>query len=225
MAMTWEDQKMNVITAAVVVVIGGMVAWHLFGGETGKAGHPTPSAGFAAPSAAPAGATGHPEPTATTSPAAATPVAPASIPLGESFAGQAANPTPVASPTPGRLPGVVVRKNLHTLQGDIQVLQQEVQELSTALANLRQAQLVEARRTRVRLDALAASHAAGTPPTWTFHRQLVGYHLQSIGGTQAWLTNPAGETVIARAGEHLPGLQILAIAPQGVKTSAGWLGF
>jgi len=46
-----------------------------------------------------------------------------------------------------------------------------------------------------------------------------------MGETEAWLTNPDGETVIARAGEHLPGMTIIAVTPDGVKTSAGWLGF
>lgn len=228
MALTWEDQKMNVITAGVVLVVGGMVAWHLFGGQVGAAHHRQAAAqGFAA---APAAATSAVPPPAM--PVAGTPGTsqpPAAIAVGGSpgmaYAGTQ-NPAPVTESAPsGALPVAALQSQLAPIESNITTLQQEVQELSTALGKMRNRQILDERQTRVRLDAVAQASQPFAAKPWNTHSEIAGYRLQSIGETEAWLTNPDGQTVIASAGTHLPGLEILAIAPQGVKTSRGWLGF
>ncbi len=217
MAMTWEDQKMNVLTAGVVLVVGGMVAWHLFGGGGSTAQHPAAKPAAFANTAASVPAS---SPAAMPVAAAAYPGTPASI-----APGGTSNPVPVGSSHPTTVSAQAVKEELKPIVENIDTLQQEVQELSTALGKAREQQAVEARRTKVQLEALAAAANPYGGKLFPTQREVAGYRLQSLGQTQAWLTNPDGETVIARPGERLPGLRVLAIAPQGVRTSRGWLGF
>jgi len=233
MALTWEDQKMNVITAGVLLVVGGMVAWHLFGGQGSAAHHRHAAAtGFAAaPAASTSAVPSGPVPPRAT-PVAGTPggsQTPAAITVGGSPGAayaQTQNPASVTGTAPsGTVPVAALQSQLQPIESNITTLQQEVQELSTAMGKLDQRQILDERQTRVRLDAVARDSQPFAGKAWNTHSEVAGYRLQSIGETEAWLTDPDGQTVIARAGTRLPGLVILAIAPQGVKTNRGWLGF
>lgn len=220
MALTWEDQKMNVITAGVVLVVAGMLAYHLhlFGmGEAAPAkASGTTSAAFASAPAAPSQAA---------SSGTGLPMAPASY---GGTGSQAPGPTvepPMAVTTAQAQPSTGVTQSIQHLQGDVSELKDDLAILSASIGKVQQKQIAADRAMTVRLQALAAQKtdiAAQAPAT---RQEIAGYRLQSIAENQAWLTNPDGQTVIARPGAHLPGLSILSIAPYGVRTSAGWLGF
>ncbi len=138
--------------------------------------------------------------------------------------------TPLASPSEasssasaGKLVPVAA---LNSMQVELVQMQREIQALSTAMGRMDAHTIDTERHLEQRLHRVAKrSHDPFAGAAMATRSAVAGYRLQSIGETEAWLSNPDGETVIARAGEHLPGLTILAVAPQGVKTSAGWLGF
>lgn len=250
--MDWQAQKMNIIIGGIVVVIAGMMAYkfHIIGGGDSTAPHKTAPAAFAAPaSALPAtqkqapstAAPAAPVPVATATPpsAMATPPdqslgTPASISMGGSSSGQTSQPsvsegevTPISTTaTTQSAAGSTVAKDMASLHQEVLQIQSEVQELSDDMGKMQEHDIMAERHLQERIRQVKSeAHNPFAGQSVATRSEVAGYHLQSMGETEAWLTNPAGETVIARAGEHLPGITIIAVTPNGVKTSAGWLGF
>jgi TolA-binding protein len=115
---------------------------------------------------------------------------------------------------------------LHAMQAELVQMQGEIQTLSTAMGRMDSRTVIAERHLQQHLHQMdQKAHNPFARAAITTHSEIAGYRLQSIGETEAWLSNPDGKTVIASAGTHLPGLTILAVAPEGVKTSEGWLGF
>lgn len=238
--MDWQAQKMNIIIGVVVVVIAGMMAYkfHLIGGDS-TAPHKTAPAAFAAPaSALPAAQNKAPAPAAPVPVAAATPpsatATPASISMGSRDDGQAApqsvsegEVTPIIPTTnTSKAATKAIARDMTALHQEVLQIQGEVQELSDDMGKMQERDMVAERHLQERIRQVRAdAHNPFADQSVATRSEVAGYHLQSMGETEAWLTNPDGETVIARAGEHLPGMTIIAVTPDGVKTSAGWLGF
>ena len=109
------------------------------------------------------------------------------------------------------------------------VLQSETQSVQATLN--RMVAIQQRAEQLMHLDAGTAGRSAPAsadtlPKSPNMHRSLDGYHLQATGITEAWLTNPDGETVIVTAGTRLPGgLRILGVGPDGVRTDRGALGW
>lgn len=243
MALNWEDQKMNIITGAVVLVVGGMVAYHLhlFGmGESSQPSAKQAPAAFASTSTSAAPALPTPAAAAPVPASAAAqpnsvntglPVAPGSyggsIPANPGSMAPGPTVQPLATaPASSAVPTQTTERALHHLQGQVTVLQNDMVTLTASMARMQQQQMAAKRQFSVQLQALATQRQGlNAVAVHRTRSEIAGYRLQSIATSQAWLTNPDGQTVIVRAGMHLPGLSVLAIAPYGVKTGAGWLGF
>ena len=209
------------------IVIGGMMAWHLhlFGlGEAPAASHHAGPASFA--SAAP--------PATSETPAVqlAAPVQP--VPTA-TIAPPAASVTPVvavsASSQIPTVPGqdTMTSAGLQKIDAEIMALQSETQSIQATLSRMVAIQQSAAKFMHLNAMAagrLAPASASTLPKALNMHRSLDGYHLQATGVTEAWLTNPDGETVIVTAGTQLPGgLRILGVGPDGVRTDRGELGW
>lgn len=236
--MDWQAQKMNIITGAVVVVIAGMMAYkfHVFGGGESAPPHKTTTASFATPPA-PAAQTPNapaaqaPGPVAANAqPSAAIATPPASISMGGASSQAPSITGGGVTPLPATVATLPVQSNLAKdlvlLHHEVTQVQGEVQALSVAMGKMQSHNLIAERALQQRIQQVRASaHNPFAGQSIATRTEIAGYHLQSIGETEAWLTNPDGETVIARAGDHLPGLTVEAVTPNGVKTTAGWLGF
>ena len=209
------------------IVIGGMMAWHLhlFGlGEAPAASHHAGPASFA--SAAPL---------VTSETPAAQLVAPVQAVPTATIAPPAASVTPVvavsASSQIPTVPGqdTMTSAGLQKIDAEIMALQSETQSIQATLSRMVAIQQSAVKFMHLNASAagrLAPVSAATLPKTLNLHRSLDGYHLQATGVTEAWLTNPDGETVIVTAGTRLPGgLRILGVGPDGVRTDQGELGW
>ncbi|MBN6740288.1 hypothetical protein JKG47_07040, partial [Acidithiobacillus sp. MC6.1] len=123
----------------------------------------------------------------------------------------------------------VTSAGLRKIDTEIRVLQSETQSIQATLNRMVAIQQSAAKF--MHLNARVAGRlepASGIaqPKSANLHRSLDGYHLQATGITEAWLTNPDGETVIVTAGTRLPGgLRILGVGPNGVRTDQGALGW
>lgn len=244
--MDWQAQKMNIITGVVIVAIGGMLAYKFLGGAESASPHPvTHAAAFGEPQpAASTTASSVPPqavPTATAQPpakAASTvadsdnpPSGPAAIAfggnsdVGPSQAASTVTPPVQAQTVSAPAQSAYLQAALGKMQKEILQLNQEIQEVSDMTGKMQEKDMLTERHLQESLHRVAKQANPFGGVAIQTHSQIAGYHLQSIGESEAWLSNPDGETVIARAGEHLPGLHILAVTPQGVHTSAGWLGF
>ena len=215
------------------IIIGGMMAWHLhlFGlGEatTAAARHAGPVSFASAP------------PTASETPAAqaapdvqpAVPVQP--VPTA-AIAPPATAVTPVVAVSASSQVSTVSGQDTMTSAGfqklgtEIMALQSEMQSIQTTLNRMATVQQDAANFMHLHASAagrLAPASVTTLPKPRNMHRNLDGYHLQATGITEAWLTNPDGETVIVTAGTRLPGgLRILGVGPNGVRTDRGALGW
>ena len=215
------------------IVIGGMMAWHLhlFGlGEAPAASHHAGPASFA--SAAPPATSESPAVLAAPAMQPAAPVQPVPI---ATIAPPATSVTPVvavsaSSQTP-TVPGqdTMTSAGLQKIDAEIMALQSETQSIQATLSRMVAIQQSAVKFMHLNAGAagrLAPASAATLPKTLNMHRSLDGYHLQATGVTEAWLTNPDGETVIVTAGTRLPGgLRILGVGPDGVRTDRGDLGW
>lgn len=108
-------------------------------------------------------------------------------------------------------------------------LQSETQSIQATLSRMVAIQQSAAKFMHLNASAagrLAPASATTLPKSLNVRQSLDGYHLQATGVTEAWLTNPDGETVIVTAGTRLPGgLRILGVGPDGVRTDQGELGW
>ena len=215
------------------IIIGGMMAWHLhlFGlGEasTTAARHAGPASFASAPP------TTSETPAAQVAPAVqpAAPVQP--IPTAV-LAPPATSVTPVvavsASSRASTVPSqdTMTSAGLRKLDTEIMALQSETQSIQATLSRMVAIQQSAAKFMRLNTRTagrLAPASVTTLPKPRNMHRSLDGYHLQATGITEAWLTNPDGETVIVTAGTRLPGgLRILGVGPNGVRTDQGNLGW
>ncbi|MHB8226623.1 hypothetical protein, partial [Acidithiobacillus sp.] len=118
---------------------------------------------------------------------------------------------------------------LQKLDTEIMALQSETQSIQTTLSRMVAIQQSAAKFMHLNASTagrLAPVSVTTLPKPRNMHRSLDGYHLQATGITEAWLTNPDGETVIVTAGTRLPGgLRILDVGPNGVRTDQGALGW
>ncbi|MEB8535525.1 hypothetical protein [Acidithiobacillus ferriphilus] len=215
------------------VIIGGMMAWHLhlFGlGEAPAASHHAGPASFA--SAAPL--VNSETPAAQAAPAVQ-PAAPAQPVPTATIAPPATSVTPVvavsASSQIPTMPGqnTMTSAGLQKIDAEIMVLQSETQSIQATLSRMVAIQQSAAKFMHLNAGTagrLAPASATTLPKALNMHRSLDGYHLQATGVTEAWLTNPDGETVIVTAGTQLSGgLRILGVGPDGVRTDQGDLGW
>lgn len=213
-------------------VIGGMMAWHLHLFGLGEAPAASYHAGPAFFASAP--------PTASETPAAqAAPDVQPTVPVQPvptaAIAPPATAVTPVvavsASSQVSTVPGqdAMTSAGLQKLDTEIMALQSETKSIQATLNRMVVVQQSAVKFMHLNASAagrLAPASATALPKSLNMHRSLDGYHLQATGVTEAWLTNPDGETVIVTAGTRLPGgLRILGVGPDGVRTDQGELGW
>jgi hypothetical protein len=219
-----DKQKLTgiAIYGIPAAIIGGMMAWHLhlFGlGEAPAASHHAGPTSF---TSAPPGTSETPAAQAAAAVQPVTPVTPV-------VAVSASSQTPtVPGPVPG-LEEAMTSAGLHKIDTEIMALQSETQSIQVTLNRMVAIQQSAAKFMHLNASAagrLAPASASTPPKSLNMHRSLDGYHLQATGVTEAWLTNPNGETVIVTAGTRLPGgLRILGVGPDGVRTDQGDLGW
>lgn len=215
-------------------VIGGMMAWHLHLFGLGDASTTAPRhAGPASFASAPPTASETPAVQAAPDVQPAVPVQP--VPTA-AIASPATAVTPVvavsASSQVSTVPGqdAMTSAGLQKLDTEIMALQSETQSIQATLNRMVAVQQSAVKFMRLGTGAAGGrfvpASASALPKSLNMHRSLDGYHLQATGITEAWLTNPDGETVIVTAGTRLPGgLRILGVGPDGVRTDQGELGW
>lgn len=133
-----------------------------------------------------------------------------------------------ASPGQGPVDGVgtasVTAADLSVLNEDMHTLSAQLDGIEGQLAAMQAIQRRAAVSLRLRRPERATRAVPGKARD--MKADIAGYRLQAIGQTEAWLTGPDGGTVIVVAGQTLRGgLRIEAVAPDGVVTNRGTLGF
>lgn len=118
----------------------------------------------------------------------------------------------------------VTAADLSVLNEDMHTLSAQIDGIEGQLAAMQAIQ----RRAAVSLRRRRPERATRSEPgkARDVKADIAGYRLQAIGQTEAWLTDPDGSTVIVVAGQTLRGgLRVEAVAPDGVVTNRGMLGF
>lgn len=125
----------------------------------------------------------------------------------------------------GTVAASVTAVDLSVLNEDMHTLSAQLDNIEAQLAAMRAIQQRAAVSLRLRRPARTTRDAVPGKPGGV-KADIAGYRLQAIGQTEAWLTDPDGSTVIVVAGQQLRGgLRVEAVAPDGVVTNRGTLGF
>lgn len=105
-----------------------------------------------------------------------------------------------------------VDRQLTAIHQDLRILTAEQSRMDQRLAQLHPA-------------GSATSPIPKSVPLPTTTKSLSGWSVESIGGGQAWIQGPSGNTHVVQAGMTVAGFHVLAVEPDRVLTSRGTIGY